>query len=179
MYIVNIAVIHFHCHRLDNTTAHAQQLQIPVNKSRQFSNQKNIWIGGWRSEVLILLNLNISEIVRRIFIWLSNMSQLVSSGDSIKIWDTTSYDCIHDWSSSNNISGKSIFSTCCHLIFSNKIWKFQEMFLQITVPTVGAVTMAVWPPVWRARTRLSWPTPVRVVNILHKRFNYRLCQNPQ
>ena len=34
------------------------------------------------------------------------MSQLVSSGDSIKIWDTSTYDCIYDWPSPGNTTGE-------------------------------------------------------------------------
>ena len=51
-----------------------------------------------------LIDWNISEVVEPT--QLSIMSQLVSSGDSIKIWDTKSYDCLYDWSNPSATTGE-------------------------------------------------------------------------
>ena len=75
--------------RLYLHSAHALQLQIPTilkwADNKQFW---KIWIGGRTVAAHFLQNFDswfkFSEI---------KMSQLVSAGDSIKIWDTSTYDC--------------------------------------------------------------------------------------
>ena len=95
--------------RLYFWSAHALQLQIPTNLSNEQTSLKDLnWRGGDRllkfRKILLQFNfdLKFTEIA---------MSQLVSSGDSIKIWDTSTYDCIYDWPSPGNTTGEWV--QCC------------------------------------------------------------------
>ena len=55
--------------------------------------------------ILIFISLNDLTLILSLLAEIA-MSQLVSSGDSIKIWDTSTYDCIYDWPSPGNTTGE-------------------------------------------------------------------------